>query len=174
MKRQTPVSMRVESPSSMSSLSSSPMPPFSPCILPSLSKETEELFNECATSEIDYDMGFPHLRNDRTLLTFSDSFNEEFAKNHKQFSSENNPRNLKYPLTPAQVSSEGSMHSYTPNKMFLSNSSSDSLQKDILDSSEVDVHPSLIDFTTCWLEPMPVEDKKSLDKTPVRYRNTQL
>lgn len=163
MKRHKPSTMKVESLSSMSSLSSSPVPPFSPCILPSSSKWWEELFNQAATSEIDYDMGFPHLRDDQTLLTFSNSFNEDFAENHKRFRDEISPRNFKSPLTPAQVSTEGSVRSYTPNRIFLSNSSVESMQEDVLDSGEVDIHPSLIEFKTCWLEPIPLENKNSLD-----------
>jgi len=160
MKRQKPSAMSFESLSSMSSFSGSPVPSFSQCILPSLSKETEELFNEAAISEIDYDAGFFHLRDDETLLTFSDSFNEDCAENHEHIRSEHSQKNLKSSPTTTQVSSEESMHSYATNIVVRSNSIGNLSRKDTPNSSEDDIHPSLIEFSSQWLE------------SPVSYHNT--
>jgi len=147
MKRKRLSTIQTEPPLSMSSLPSSPVPPL--VTLPSLSKESEEFLSAAAT-EIDY-LGNNFLRNDQPLLTFSDSFNEELVENNEPFRNENSSRNLESPLTLVKVTNKGGADSSMPNRVY-SSSRRHPMQRDVFNSSEINIHPSLIEFPTCWLE----------------------
>lgn len=171
-KRQKPSTVTLESPRSMSSVSTSPLPfRHSPFILPALSKDSEDIIKEVDIDHMSnsfFAQPFAPLRNEHTLPCFSKSWDEDFAETQTHLTSdyENNTRNFRPRLSPMQALKEEDHSSYSPHKIlpFDSNSSSGTIQQEHSESNQASIHPSLIDFKTSWLEPIPLEERRDANK----------
>lgn len=166
-KRQKPSTVKLESPFSMSSISTSTaLPHHSPFVLPALSKDSIKEVDIDYMSNSFFAQPFAPLRNEHILPSFSKSWDEEYVENHKHFSYENNTSNFRPHLTPIQVSKEEDYSSYSPNKILssISDCSSGTIRQEPSDSTPTDIHPSLIDFKTCWLEPIPLGESINVNK----------